>query len=452
MVFKRKIYDRMLNWKKTRNGKSALLIEGARRIGKSTIVEEFAKQEYKSYILIDFSKTDSKIRNIFKNHLTELDVFFQLLQVQTNKKLHTRDSLIVFDEIQKYPRAREAIKALVEDGRYDYIETGSLISIKENVEDILIPSEEHSIRMYPMDFEEFCMACGEEQLLDYIKTCFDKKIEVERDIHQKAMLLIKQYLIVGGMPQSVNAYLEGGKSFFEADIVKREILSLYRKDIQKASKKYMTKTLQIYDGIPGYLSKHEKRVKINDIDAGQVTNSLGDAFFWLADSMIANECFGCNDPNVGLSLNEDRTYVKCYMGDTGLLFSHAFSEKEITEGELYKKLLNDRLSINKGMLFENLVAQMLVANGHDLYFYTHYNSEKHRNDIEIDFMVSNGSKTNYKINPVEVKSSKNYTTTSLTAFKNKYKKRVETSYVIHPKNLRTDNEIMYMPVYMTFLL
>lgn len=312
-------------------------------------------------------------------------------------------------------RAREAIKALVEDGRYDYIETGSLISIKENVEDILIPSEEHSIRMYPMDFEEFCMACGEEQLLDYIKTCFDKKIEVERDIHQKAMLLIKQYMIVGGMPQSVNAYLEGGKSFFEADIVKREILSLYRKDIQKASKKYMTKTLQIYDGIPGYLSKHEKRVTINNIDAGQVTNSLGDAFFWLADSMIANECFGCNDPNVGLSLNEDRTYVKCYMGDTGLLLSHAFSEKEITEGELYKKLLNDRLSINKGML-------------------------------------SNGSKTNYKINPVEVKSSKNYTTTSLTSFRNKYKKRVETSYVIHPKNLRIDNEIMYMPVYMTFLL
>lgn len=442
----------MLNWKKTRNGKSALLIEGARRIGKSTIVEEFAKQEYKSYILIDFSKTDSKIRNIFKNHLTELDVFFQLLQVQTNKKLYPRESLIIFDEIQKYPRAREAIKSLVEDGRYDYIETGSLISIKENVEDILIPSEEHSIRMYPMDFEEFCMACGEEQLLDYIKTCFDKKMEVERDIHQKAMLLIKQYMIVGGMPQSVNAYLEGGKNLFQADIVKREILSLYRKDIQKASKKYMTKILQIYDGIPGYLSKHEKRVKINDIDAGQVTNSLGDAFFWLADSMIANECFGCNDPNVGLSLNEDRTYVKCYMGDTGLLLSHAFSEKEITEGELYKKLLNDRLSINKGMLFENLVAQMLVANGHDLYFYTHYNSEKHRNDMEIDFMLSNGSKTNYKINPVEVKSSKNYTTTSLTSFRSKYKKRVETSYVIHPKNLRIDNEIMYMPVYMTFLL
>ena len=314
------------------------------------------------------------------------------------------DSNILYLALFYNSRAREAIKALVEDGRYDYIETGSLISIKENVEDILIPSEEHSIRMYPMDFEEFCMACGEEQLLDYIKTCFDKKIEVERDIYQKA------------------------------------------------SKKYMTKTLQIYDGIPGYLSKHEKRVTISNIDAGQVTNSLGDAFFWLADSMIANECFGGNDPNVGLSLNEDRTYVKCYMGDTGLLLSHAFSEKEITEGELYKKLLNDRLSINKGMLFENLVAQMLVANDYDLYFYTHYNPDKHRNDIEIDFMLSNGSKTNYKINPVEVKSSKNYTTTSVTSFRNKYKKRVETSYVIHPKNLRIDNEIMYMPVYMTFLL
>ena len=452
MVFKRKIYNDLLKWKESKHGSTALLVEGARRVGKSTIVEEFGKNEYKSYILIDFSTVDIKIKNIFRNHLNDLDVFFQLLQAQTNQRLYNRDSLIIFDEIQKFPRAREAIKTLVADGRYDYIETGSLISIKENVEDILIPSEESSVKMYPMDFEEFCIACSEEPLIDYIKDCFENVQEVDCDIHTKAMLLLKQYIIVGGMPQSVSAYLENGKSFYEADAAKREILSLYRKDIQKASRRYRTKIMRIFDGIPGYLSKHEKRVVLSDLDSGSITDATSDAFFWLADSMIANECFNCSDPNVGLALNEDRTFIKCYMGDTGLLLSHAFSEKEINDEELYKKLLNDKLSINKGMLFENLIAQMLVARGYELFFYTHYSPEKHRNDIEIDFLLSNGSKTNFKINPIEVKSSKNYTTISLNSFREKYKKRIDTSYVIHPKNLRIGNGVIYLPVYMTFLL
>lgn len=452
MIYKRKIYKQMLDWKEKRQGKSALLIEGARRVGKSTIVEEFGKNEYKSYVLVDFSKADTHLKNIFRNHLNDIDEFFQLFQAETNTRLFPRESLVIFDEIQKFPRAREAIKALVKDGRFDYIETGSLISIKENVDDILIPSEESSIRMFPMDFEEFAIACSEEPILDYIKMCFDKRIMVDQELHYKAMMLLKQYMIVGGMPQSVDAYISGGKSFYESDAAKREILSLYRKDIQKASRRYRTKILQIYDGMPGYLSRHEKRIKISDIDAGQNTDSMGDAFFWLNDSMIVNECFACNDPNVGLSLNENRTFVKCYMGDTGLLLSHTFSEKEIEDDELYKKLLNDRLSINKGMFFENLVAQMLTAKGYDLFFYTHYNEQKHRNDMEIDFLLSNGSKTNFRVNPIEVKSSKNYTTTSLIDFRKKYKKRILDSYVIHPKNYREDNGIIYLPVYMTYLL
>ena len=452
MIFKRKIYDKILDWKLKSRGHSALLIEGARRVGKSTVAEEFARNEYRSYILIDFSRAGTRLKNIFKNHLTDLDDFYQLLQAQTDTTLYKRDSLVIFDEIQRFPRAREAIKTLVADGRYDFIETGSLISIRENVENILIPSEEHSVRMNPMDFEEFAAACGKEPLLNYIKECFVKKLEVEQGVHHMAMLLFKQYMIVGGMPQSVSAYLEGSKSFYEADIAKREILSLYRKDIWKASLRYRTKILQIYDGIPGYLSRHDKKVTTGDIDKGQKTNGLADAFFWLSDSMIANECFACSDPSVGLSLNEDRTSVKCYMGDTGLLLSHTFSEQEIEKGELYKKLLNDRLSINKGMFFENIVAQMLAANGHELFFYTHYSTEKHRNDMEIDFLISNGSKTNFKVSPIEVKSSKSYSTTSLLAFKERFKERIACPFVIHPKNLKIENGIEYIPVYMTFML
>lgn len=452
MIFKRKIYDEILSWKKNSRGRTALLIEGARRVGKSTITEEFGRNEYRSYLLIDFSMANARLKNIFNNHLTDIDEFFLLLQAQTNTRLYRRDSLVIFDEIQKFPRAREAIKALVADGRYDFIETGSLISIRENVENILIPSEEHSIRMYPMDFEEFAQACGEKPLLDYIKECFEKKTEAEPGLHRKAMLLLKQYMIVGGMPQSVSAYLDGSKSFHDADSAKREILSLYRKDIHKASIRYRTKILQMYDGIPGYLSKHEKKVDVGDIDAGARTNGLADAFFWLSDSMIANECFACSDPSVGLSLNENRTSVKCYMGDTGLLLSHTFSEKEIEDGEIYKKLVNDRLSINKGMFFENLVAQMLTAKGYELFFYTHYSEEKHRNDMEIDFLISNGSKTNFKVSPIEVKSSKNYSTTSLLDFKKRFWERTDRSFVIHPKNLKIENGIAYIPIYMTWLL
>lgn len=452
MIFRRKIYEKLLAWKKEVKGEKALLIEGARRIGKSTIVEEFGKKEYKSYLFIDFNDASEVVKDIFENYLNDLDTFFMLLSTEYHVTLYPRESLIVFDEIQRFPKARQSIKRLVQDGRFDYIETGSLISVKENVKDITIPSEERKLKMYPLDFEEFCMALGEDQMISYIKSCFSKKCPLEEKLHNKAMLLFRQFLIVGGMPKSVVAFLENQKSFHKSDEEKRDILSLYRDDIMKIESKYKSKVLAIYDQLPGFLSTHEKRVVLSDVEKQSTFSSYHDTFFWLSDSMIANECFNCSDPNVGLALNEDRTYVKCYMGDTGLLVSHTFNENEIEEEDLYRHLLLGRLSVNEGMFFENAIAQELVSNGHRLFFYTHYNKEKHRNDIEIDFLISNKSKTRYKVFPIEVKSSERYSIKSLEKFTDRFADRVGMAYVIHTKNLKQTEQICYIPAYMTMCL
>lgn len=452
MIFKRKAYDKLLQWKQECNGNRAILIEGARRVGKSTIAEEFAKNEYKSYLLIDFSKVNETIKSYFNDYLEDLDALFMLLMSAYNVKLHRRESAIIFDEVQLFPRARECIKHLVKDGRYDYIETGSLISIRENVRNILIPSEERSFKMYPLDFEEFCSAMNADILVDYIKQCFQKREALENGMHKQAMLLFKQYLLVGGMPQSVYAFLNSDRDFSSADAEKRDILKLYREDIMKIKSPYKSKVLSIFDQIPGLLSQHEKRVVFKDVEKGSYAEQYADTFFWLEDSMICNVCFNCQDPNVGLSINEDRTYVKCYMADTGLLLSHAFDENGIVEEQLYFQILNDKLSVNEGMLYENAVAQMLVASGHKLYFYTHYNIEKHRNDIEIDFITSNNSKLKFKIFPIEVKSSKNYSAISLERFVEKYKDRIGEAFIIHPKNLCVKNGVTCIPPYMTFCL
>lgn len=452
MILKRKIYGKLLKWKNECQGTKAIMVEGARRIGKSTIVEEFARQEYESYILIDFAKKDKVVEEYFNQYLNKLDDLFMLLSTYYGVKLIPRKSVLIFDEVQMFPQARAAIKYLVADGRYDYIETGSLISIKENVKNIVIPSEERSIMMYPLDFEEFAWALGEEQLVDYIKSCFEKREPLERGMHNKAMMLFKQYMLVGGMPMPVIIYIENGKDFGPVDAEKRDILKLYRNDIMKIRAQYRSKVLAIFDQIPGLLSQHEKRVVFKDIQEGSYADQYSDTFFWLSDSMISNECFLCNDPNVGLSINEERTYVKCYMGDTGLLLSHAFDENELLESEVYSQILNDGLSVNEGMLYENVIAQMLVANGHKLYFYTHYSTEKHRNDMEIDFIISNNSKLKYKLYPIEVKSGKKYTTTSLNRFTEKYKSRIGESYIIHPKNLIIKDDIICIPAYMTFCL
>ena len=290
--------------------------------------------------------------------------------------------------------------------------------------------------MYPLDFEEFCEALGEAQIISYIRKCFEERVPLENELHYKAMLLFKQYILVGGMPQGVIAFLESRKDFDTADIEKRDILALYRSDIMKIDARYRSKVLAIFDQIPGLLSQHEKRVVFNDVSEGSTSDQYEETFFWLSDSMISNECFLCNDPNVGLSINENRAYVKCYLGDTGLLVSHAFDENELLEDEVYKQILGE----------------MLTANGHKLYFYTHYNAEKHRNDIEIDFLISNNSKLKYKMYPIEVKSGRKYSIESLKRFKEKYKARIGDCYVIHPRNLSFKEDILCIPPYMTICL
>ena len=446
-MIKRKIYQKILRWKESTNGTKALLIEGARRIGKSTIAEEFGKKEYKSYILIDFNKATKKTMESFED-LNNLDVFFQTIMLEYNTRLFERESLIIFDEIQKFPKAREAVKYLVADGRYDYIETGSLISIREKVDNITIPSEERKIKMFPVDFEEFMLYMNEELLLEYIKKCLEMKQQLDQKMHQKAMHIFKEYMLVGGMPQAVVAFKENARDFAAADIEKRDILSLYRDDIKKAAKRYNSRVSAIFENIPAYLSTHEKRVVLSEIESNATFAQYDDPFFWLDDSMICNLCYKCNDPNVGFSLNKNESFVKCYMGDTGLLVSLAFNENEIMEQQLYKQIMNEKLSLNQGMIYENMISQMIVAMGRKLYFYTRYNEEKHRNDIEIDFLLSNESKMNFRMYPIEVKSSKNYSAISLDKFKELYEKKIAISYIVHPKNLLVDGEIIKIPPYM----
>ncbi len=452
MILKRKAYDQLLSWKNETNGSRAILVEGARRIGKSTIVEEFAKNEYRSYILIDFANVSHTVIEAFEQHKNSFDELFMLLSLEYGVKLYKRESVIIFDEVQLYPQARQLIKYLVADGRYDYIETGSLISIKENVQNILIPSEERKLKMYPLDFEEFCWCFKENILVDYIKKCFKERKPLENGLHDKAMLLFKQYMLIGGMPKSVIAFIEGTRDFDLADREKRDILNLYRDDILKISSRCRSKVLAIFEQLPGFLSKHEKRVILSNIAQGSTIDQYSETFFWLGNSMICNECFLTRDPNIGLALNEDRSYIKCYMGDTGLLVSHAFDENSLIDSELYKQIIQDKLSVNEGMLYENAISQMLVANGHKLYFYTHYNHEKRRNDIEIDFIISNNNKLKYKIYPIEVKSTKKYSISSLERFKEKYSSRIGECYVIHPKNLSTKDGITYLPAYMAMCL
>ncbi len=451
MIIKRKIYDEMLAWKRETLGRKALLIEGARRVGKTTIAEQFAKEQYKSFIVVDFNKASRRTRANFQN-LESLDILFQNLSLEYNTQLHRRESLIIFDEVQRFPKAREAIKYLVNDGRYDYVETGSLISIHENVEKITIPSEERSIKMYPLDFEEFLSAMGEDILKKYISECYSKGKALNREYHEKAMRLFKEYMLVGGMPQSVVAYIENGRDFHASDVEKRDILALYRSDIRKAARRYQSRVSAIFDNIPGFLSTHEKKIVLSRIGEGQVFSRYDEPFFWLEDSMICNLCYKCNDPNVGFALNKNPSEVKCYLGDTGLLVSLAFNENEISSQKLYKAIMDDKLSLNKGMLYENMIAQMISANGRKLYFYTHYNDQKHRNDIEIDFLLSNESKTSFRIVPVEVKSSKNYSSSSLGKFNEKFGKRIEKPVIIHPKGYSEQDGILKIPPYMVFCL
>lgn len=445
---KRKIYSELVNWKNNSLGKAALLIDGARRVGKSYIVQSFAQNEYKSYILIDFNIASDDVKNLFVNYLNDLDTLFMYLSGYYNVKLYNRESLIVFDEVQLFPKARAAIKYLVADGRYDYVETGSLMSIKKNVKDILIPSEERHLKMYPMDFEEFLWALDNETLMDIIKNCFEKKKPMGQAMHRKAMDYFRQYLIVGGMPQAVNEYIET-HDFDKVDRVKRDILDLYRADIVKHAAGYEMKVEGIFDEIPAQLQKHEKKFKLSSIKKEARFRDYEDALFWLKDAMIINICYNSSEPNIGLKLNMDRLTLKCYMADTGLLISHAFDENGIVSEEIYKKLLFDKLEVNKGMIIENIAAQMLAASGHNLYFYSNNSRDNKDDRMEIDFLISKSKISNrHNISPIEVKSGKNYTLTSLKKFIVKYAEQTYVPYVVHVDDLKEVDEVVYIPIYM----
>ena len=449
---KRKIYNKLLNWKKESNGEYALLIDGARRVGKSYIVRQFAEKEYSSYVILDFNLVSKSIKDLFENDLDNLDRFFMYLSNYTGKTLYTRDTLIVFDEVQQYPKARAAIKYLVKDGRYDYIETGSLISIKKNVEGIVIPSEEEHIKMFPMDFEEFLWAMGEEMLMPFIKDCFKSKKPMGQLMHRRAMDYFRLYMIVGGMPQAVEKYVET-RDFSKADKLKRRILDLYRSDISKFAKGYDTKVKSIFEEIPSQLQKHEKKFRLSALKEGARARDYETAFFWLDDAMIINSCYNTTEPNVGLNLNKDTNTMKCYMADTGLLISHAFDTNEIVSEDLYRKILLDKLEMNSGMIIENIVAQMLRTAGHKLFFYSNSSMTDRDSRMEIDFLIGKGKITaRHNISPIEVKSSARYTLTSLKKCIAKYGSYLSTAYVIHPADLKEEDNIIYLPLYMCPLL
>jgi len=448
---KRKVYDILLDWKKKRNGEVALMIEGARRVGKSYIVEEFAKNEYDSFIIVDFNHIDNEMQMIFDENLSNLDQFFRLLELKTKTKLINRKSLIVFDEVQLYPKARAAIKYLVKDGRYDYIETGSLVSIKRNSRGIVIPSEERKVEMYPMDFEEFLWALGEDMLVPYIKECFEDKKPVGA-LHRKISELLRLYMIIGGMPQAVQKYVDS-KDFESVDLIKRDILQLYRDDINQYADEDRMKVLSIFDSIPGQLQRHEKKFKLSDISSNARMRQYETSFMWLSEAKVINCCYNTTEPSLGLRMNDDRTTVKCYMADTGLLISHAFDEKGLVDEEIYMKLLLGKLETNEGMILENLVAQMLRAKGHSLYFYSNSSRNDTDSRMEIDFLIAKSKITNkHNISPIEVKSGKNLSHASLDKCIRKYSNYLSTPYLIYDGDFKIEDGIVYLPVYMTMLL
>lgn len=447
MDFNRKAYHKLLEWKRISKGESAILIEGARRVGKSYLSKRFADNEYESYIYLDFANIEKEILDLFENEMTNLDVFFLKLQSFYGVKLINRNSCIIFDEVQRYPRARQMIKYLVADGRYDYIETGSLISIKQNIQDIVIPSEEESIQLNPLDFEEFLEVMGEGLLAEYIKSCFVKREPLGAALHRKAMNMFRLYMIVGGMPQAVDKYCET-KNLEDVHRVKQRILKLYREDIGKFAKGYESKVLAIFDEIPSQLTKHEKKFSLASLNKNARFREYEDSFMWLSESKIVNHCFNSTEPTLGINLNVDRLTLKCYMADTGLLIAHAIEDGTVLEEEVLKAIMFDRVGMNEGMFLENIVAQMLVASGHKLFFFSRVDKEDYHNNIEIDFLIRNKK----RICPVEVKSGEFKKHTSIDRFSQKYSDKVGESYIIYMKELSKKDNIVMIPVYMTMCL
>ncbi len=437
-IFKRKLYDRLLEWKRVQNGKSAILIEGARRVGKSTLVEQFAKNEYESYILIDFNEASDEVKSLF-NNLMNKDFIFLQLQALYNVVLKVRKSVIIFDEVQKCPLARQAIKYLVKDGRYDYIETGSLISIKKNTKNITIPSEEERVTLYPMDYEEFRWAVGDEATMPLLRTFYDRQLPLDK-AHRDEMRDFRLYMLVGGMPQAVNEYIETN-NFSMVDHVKRGIIKVYQEDFQKLDETGRLETL--FMEIPSQLSQVSNRYKpytvLGDVNDKKLMELLKD----LEDSKTALFSYHSNEPNVGMSLTKDRSKFKIFCADTGIFVTLAFWDKDHTENVIYQKLLNDKLSTNLGYIYENMIAQVLATTGNKLFYYTWPKDATHNN--EIDFLLSRGT----KLYPIEVKSSGYKTHKSLDAFCLKYSHVIGQRYLIYTKDLKKDHETILLPIYMT---
>lgn len=441
-IFKRKIYDRMLQWKQERDGKTALLVKGARRVGKSTIAEEFARREYDSYLLIDFASASEEVKSLF-NDLMDLDYIFLRLQAIYHVILQERRSVIIFDEVQKCPLARQAIKQLVKDHRYDYIETGSLISIRKNTENIIIPSEETRIDMFPMDYEEFRWALGDTATVPLLRQFFDKHIPLGQAF-RKAMRDFRLYMLVGGMPQAVNEYLDTN-NLSKVDTVKREIIDLYFDDFLKIDPS--GRASQLFQAIPSELSKNASRYQVGSVLSDSERKNLSEVLKAMKDSMVVNFSYHANDPNVGFSLNSDRDLYKMFVGDTGLFVTLAFWDKDVTENVIYEKLLSDKLSANLGYVYENMVAQMLTATGNKLFYHT-WPTENSNHNYEVDFLLSRGS----KIWPIEVKSSGYKTHASLDAFCKKFSDRISNRYLIYTKDFKKDEATTLLPVFMTVFL
>lgn len=441
--FKRKIYDSMLKWKQERNGETALLIQGARRIGKSTIAEEFARKEYKSYILIDFSKVSKEVRDLF-NDVSDLNYILLRLQFIFQVELYERKSVIIFDEVQLQPLARQAIKHLVKDGRYDYIETGSLISVRSKSRNIIIPSEETKIDMFPMDFEEFRWALGDKATIPLLRKSFESKTALGDAVHRKLMRDIRLYMLVGGMPQAVSAYIKTN-NFMAVDRVKRDIIALYEEDFIKLDNSGRAKAM--YNAIPAQLSRNTSRYQIGnavpDEKIDRVINIIKD----MEDSMTTNIAFHTDDPNIGLALTKNQEYFKMYTSDTGLFVTLAFMDSDVTENVIYEKLLSDKLSTNLGYVYENLIAQMLRATGKNLFYHTIPYAEG-KKYYEVDFIITD----KHKISPIEVKSSGYKSHKSLDEFSTKYSERITNKYVIYTKDYKREGGVEYIPVYMTLFL
>lgn len=450
MIFRRKIYNKLLEWKELSAGGSAVLLEGARRIGKSTIVEEFAKNEYDDYMVLDFAKENKDIRNNFIENMDDLDTFFRNLFLLKGRSLNGKNCAIIFDEVQLFPSARQAIKYLVADGRYEYIETGSLISIRKNVKDILIPSEEYRIKMFPMDFEEYLWAIGDTVTYEAIRGAFDKRKPLGDAVHRKIMKTFRTYMAVGGMPQAVDAFVKG-KSFAQIDFVKRNILKLYEEDLAKYDSDNREKASVIYKTIPEQLENKNSHFKFSIVDKSARYQNYVDAVNFISESMIGNECINVTKPEVALELFADRSNFKLYMGDTGLLVTQIMKNKDDTDDDLYKALIIDNIGVNQGMIMENMVAQMLRASGRELYFHEYfYQSEgnERQQKYEIDFMTVKKK----KICPIEVKSSNYKSHKSFDYLLKKYQLKMEDRYIVYTKDLKYEDGITYIPIYMTMLI